>query len=57
MFQTIEEVARELATDVCKLEIVDFGSRMRWKDTRQIVAFRTIEGWIVIPDWDRAQPT
>ncbi len=62
MLKTIEDVARELATDMCKLEIVDYGTKIRWKDTREIVAFRhmltpagQLIGWDMIRE-ECAQP-
>lgn len=38
MLKTLEDVARELATDVTKLEIIDFHTKICWKDTGEIIA-------------------
>lgn len=61
MLKTIEDVARELATDVVKLEIVDYGRYIRWKDTQEKVAFRDdfhdSGHWILVGPWLIAHST
>ncbi len=50
--KSLEDVARELATDMCKLELVDFGRALRWKDTHEIVAHMFMERWVMMVQED-----
>ncbi len=49
MLKTLQDVARALATDITQLQLVDYATKIRWKDTHEIVAYySTGEHWVLV---------